>query len=86
MATTASDQNSTTTPTNSKPQTLEEKLIRFKQIVDSIEQRQVGLQSSYELIEELSNLKESIEKELTEIETKLITLNPSIPTVTNNNF
>jgi exonuclease VII small subunit len=54
--------------------TLEEKIQKFRAILEKIEGRQVGLQESYTLIEELTVLKQEIDTEINTLETKLISL------------
>jgi SUMO ligase MMS21 Smc5/6 complex component len=53
--------------------TLEE-IQKFRAILEKIESRQVGLQESYTLIEELTVLKQEIDTEINTLETKLISL------------
>jgi exonuclease VII small subunit len=54
--------------------TLEAKIQKFREILEKIEQRQVGLQESYALIEELTKLKQEIDNEINTLETKLVSL------------
>ena len=65
--------------------TLEQKIIYFKEVVDQITSRKVDIEQSATLIDQLSQLKEIIQVELTKIETKLIQLNPN-PNQSNTNF
>jgi exodeoxyribonuclease VII small subunit len=54
--------------------TLEEKLIKLQSIQQKIEQKTVSLSESIPLLEEAYKLKNEIEKELKEMENKIITL------------
>jgi exodeoxyribonuclease VII small subunit len=54
--------------------TLEEKLIKLQEIQQKIEQKTVTLSDSIPLLEEAYKLKKEIEKELQEMENKIITL------------
>ena len=64
---------------------LEQKIIYFKEVVDQITSRKVDIEQSASLVDQLSQLKEIIQVELTQIETKLIQLNPN-PNQTNGSF
>ena len=68
-----------------KKLSLEQKIIYFKEVVDQITSRKVDIEQSASLVEQLSQLKEIIQVELTQIETKLIQLNPN-PNQTNGSF
>lgn len=60
-----------------KKLTLEQKILYFKEVVDMITSRKVDIEQSASMVEELSQLKEIIQSELTLIETRLIQLNPT---------
>ena len=68
-----------------KKLSLEQKIIYFKEVVDQITSRKVDIEQSASLVDQLSQLKEIIQVELTQIETKLIQLNPN-PNQTNGSF
>jgi exodeoxyribonuclease VII small subunit len=55
--------------------TLEQKLTRLQEILQAIETKSVTLTQSMPLLEEAVKLKKEIEKELSEMETKIQTLN-----------
>jgi exonuclease VII small subunit len=54
--------------------TLEEKLLRLKEIQSLLEQKKVNLTQSIELLEEAFKLKEEVKKELEIMENRLINL------------
>jgi exonuclease VII small subunit len=56
---------------------LEQKLLRLQEIQLLLEQKKVNLSQSMPLLEEAFRLKQEIEKELSEMENKLITLSQS---------
>ena len=68
-----------------KELSLEQKIIYFKEVVDQITSRKVDIEQSATLVDQLSQLKEVIQVELTKIETKLIQLNPN-PNQSNTSF
>ncbi len=68
-----------------KELSLEQKIIYFKEVVDQITSRKVDIEQSATLVDQLSQLKEVIQVELTKIETKLIQLNPN-PNQPNTSF
>jgi exodeoxyribonuclease VII small subunit len=60
--------------TESQTQTLEQKLIRLKEIQQMLESKSVPLSQSMTLLEEALNLKKQIEKELKSMENKIFDL------------
>jgi exodeoxyribonuclease VII small subunit len=60
--------------TTTKPQTLEQKLIRLKEIQQMLESKSVPLSQSMGMLEEALDLKKQIEKELKSMENKIIDL------------
>jgi exodeoxyribonuclease VII small subunit len=60
--------------TDTQTQTLEQKLIRLKEIQQLLESKSVPLSQSMTLLEEALNLKKQIEKELKSMENKIIDL------------
>jgi exodeoxyribonuclease VII small subunit len=58
----------------SEHQTLEQKLIRLKEIQQLLESKSVPLSQSMTLLEEALNLKKQIEKELKSMENKIVDL------------
>lgn len=67
-----SDHN--TTSQSQKEPSLEQMLIRLKEIQELIEQRKVTLSESLPLLEEAYKLKQMIEEQLTAIESRLVVL------------
>jgi len=57
-----------------QPHTLEEKLLRLKDIQTTLQDKSTGLQASIQLLEEAYALKKDIEKELQTMENKLTEL------------
>ena len=57
-----------------KTQTLEEKILRLKEIYELLENKKANISESMGLLEEAYGLKSEIEKELETMENKLITL------------
>lgn len=57
--------------------TLEEKLLRLKEIQNLLEQKKVNLTDSISLLEEAFKLKQEVEEELKIMENKLINLTKS---------
>jgi exonuclease VII small subunit len=62
------------TTNSTATETLEQKIMKFKELLAKIEKREVGLQDSFALLDELTTLKQEIEDELTKLETKLVKL------------
>ena len=60
--------------TDSPTQTLEQKLVRLKEIQQMLEAKSVPLSQSMVLLEEALNLKKQIEKELKSMENKIFDL------------
>ena len=60
--------------TDQQSQTLEQKLIRLKEIQQMLESKSVPLSQSMTLLEEALNLKKQIEKELKSMENKIVDL------------
>jgi exodeoxyribonuclease VII small subunit len=60
--------------TNLQNQTLEQKIIRLKEIQQMLESKSVALSQSMTLLEEALNLKKQIEKELKSMENKIVDL------------
>jgi exodeoxyribonuclease VII small subunit len=60
--------------TDLQTQTLEQKLIRLKEIQQMLESKSVPLSQSMTLLEEALNLKKQIEKELKSMENKIVDL------------
>ncbi len=54
--------------------TLEDKLLRLQEIQQMLEQKKVTLSKSMPLLEEAFKIKKEVEKELKEMENKLISL------------
>jgi exonuclease VII small subunit len=59
---------------NPKPKFLEDKLTRLQEIQQLLEQKKVSLSESLPLLEEAFKLKEEIEKELSNMENRLVAL------------
>ena len=59
---------------NTQLQTLEQKLVRLKEIQQMLESKSVPLSQSMTLLEEALNLKKEIEKELKSMENKIVDL------------
>jgi exodeoxyribonuclease VII small subunit len=59
---------------DSQAQSLEQKLIRLKEIQQMLESKSVPLSQSMTLLEEALNLKKQIEKELKVMENKIVDL------------
>ncbi len=60
--------------------TLEQMLLRLQEIQQLIETKKVTLSESMPLLEEAFNLKKNIEKQLSEMENKIITLSKETTT------
>jgi exodeoxyribonuclease VII small subunit len=60
--------------TDPQTHTLEQKLIRLKEIQQMLESKSVPLSQSMTLLEEALNLKKQIEKELKSMENKIVDL------------